>query len=104
MNRILIAAIITTLSLGAAQAGTATVQHGDLNLATPAGVAALKGRVQVAAGAACAPVQFDFGVSARTLYEAQAERRACITRTAARALVQIQQARVAAPATRIARQ
>ena len=38
MNRILIAAIITTLSLGAAQAGTATVQHGDLNLATPAGV------------------------------------------------------------------
>jgi UrcA family protein len=68
MNRILITALVASLSFAAAQAGTVTVRHGDLDLASPAGLAALKVRVQTAAAAACGPTQADFGVSARTLY------------------------------------
>ena len=104
MNRIVIAALITAISVTAAQAGTVTVRHGDLNLASPAGVETLKTRVQTAAQTACGPVQADFGVSARTLYEAQAEQKACISRTSARAMTRILQARAGSPVTRIARQ
>jgi UrcA family protein len=104
MNRIIIAALATVLSITAAQAGTATVRHGDLNLATAMGIETLKTRVQAAAETACGPVQVDFGVSARTLYEAQAEQKACIRRTSAHALTRIQSARAGATVTRIARQ
>ena len=108
MIRIATAAILIALSMGAvlpgaAWAGTAIVRHGDLNLATAQGVETLKARVQTAAETVCGPVQVDFGVSARTLYEAQTEQKACVRRTAAHALTQIQQARNSG-VTRLARQ
>lgn len=104
MNHILITALVAGLSFTTAQAGTVTVRHGDLDLASPAGLASLKVRVQTAAAAACGPTQADFGVSARTLYEAEAERKACIGRAASSTFHRILQARAGVPATRTARQ
>ncbi|HJR56332.1 MAG TPA: UrcA family protein [Rhizomicrobium sp.] len=84
------AALLVTLPLGAAQAGSAVVRHGDLDLSSPAGLQTLKVRVLQAAKAACGPAQLpDFGVSARTLYEAQADHKACVRQTAARGLERI---------------
>jgi UrcA family protein len=103
MIRIATAAILIALSMGAAQAGTATVRHGDLNLANPQDVQTLKVRVQQAAETACgAAILPTFGVSARTLYEAQAEQKTCVKQTAARALGQIQARNPVS--TRLARQ
>ena len=90
MIRFVAALLFTALSLGAAQAGTIIVQHGDLNLSNPVDVQTLKVRVLEAAEAACGSARLpDFGVTARILYKAKAERRACVRQTADRTLARI---------------
>jgi UrcA family protein len=71
MIRFAAAILLVALSLGTAQAGSAVVRHGDLNLASPQGVDTLKARVLEAAEAACGRADMPaFGVSARTIHEA----------------------------------
>ncbi len=47
-------AILFSLGLGSALAGSTTVTYADLNLATPTGAATLEARVKAAAALACA--------------------------------------------------
>lgn len=90
MIRFVAALFLILLPLGAAQAGTIIVQYGDLDLSNPAAVQTLKVRVLEAAEAACGSVRLpDFGVTARILYKAKAERRACVRQTADRTLARI---------------
>lgn len=90
MIRFAAAGLILALSFTAAHAGNATVRYGDLNLATPQGLETLKLRVQQAAETACGAADITtFGVSARTIYEATAEQKACVRQAAASGLERI---------------
>jgi UrcA family protein len=90
MIRFVAALLFTALPLSAAQAAPIFVQHGDLNLSDPADVLVLRARVLEAAEAACGSTRLpDFGVTARILYKAKAERRTCIRQTADRTLARI---------------
>lgn len=80
---------LIALSVTAAQAGESKVRFSDLDLASPAGMQTLKGRIHDAAMAACTPAALDFGVSAARVYEAEHAQKTCVTRLSEVTLVKV---------------